>query len=395
MIELLYILAGCVLGIFTGLAPGIHINSVSAVLLLFSASGDFNLVLLIVAMSVMHSFVDFVTGILLGAPDENSFLSVLPGHRMLLKGLGYRAIKLTSLGCFFGAVFALALAPLFLVFIAKFIPFIAIAIPYLLAGTLALMVFSERKAKNRIWAVIVIALSGIVGLLMLRNFSMGNALFPLITGFFGTSNLLYSLKTNPALPRQRVEFSNYSRSMVLHGSFISAVAGGIVALLPSIGPNEAAFIMRKFLGKISTSKYLVMLGGISTSNMILSFFVLFALGKTRTGSAAAIAQIMDLQFGHMIIIALVCIFVAGIALFITEFLAGVVISKMQGINYKALNAVVLAVLFALVFALSGIFGLFICALATGIGLIPIATGTKRTNAMAFLMIPTMLFYLGL
>ncbi len=395
MIELFYVLAGCVLGIFTGLAPGIHINSVSAVLLLFSASGDFNLVLLIVAMSVMHSFVDFVTSILLGAPDENSFLSVLPGHRMLLKGLGYRAIKLTSLGCFFGTIFALVLAPIFLVFIAKFIQLITITIPYILGGVLLLMVFSEKCAGKKIWAFAVIALSGIVGLLMLRNFSMGNALFPLITGFFGTSNLLYSIRKNPVLPKQRIEFSNYSRRMVLHGSFISAIAGGIVALLPSIGPNEAAFIMRKFLGRISTSKYLVMLGGISTSNMILSFFVFFALGKTRTGSAAAIAQIMSLQAEHIIIIALVSLFVAGIALFITDVLARIAVEKMQGINYKALNAIVLAVLFALVFALSGIFGLFICVLATAIGIIPIATGTKRTNAMAFLMIPTMLFYLGL
>lgn len=394
MIELLYVLAGCIIGIFTGIAPGIHINTVSAVLLVFAASGDFNLVLLIVAMSVMHASVDFITSILLGAPDENSFLSILPGHRMLLKGLGYKAIKLTSLGCFFGTVFALLLAPLFLVFIEKFIPLITIAIPYLLAGTLALMVFSERKAKNKIWAVVVIALSGIMGVYALRNFSMGNALFPLITGFFGISNLLYSLKENSVLPKQKIEFSNYNKKMVLHGSFLSAVAGGIVALLPSIGPNEAAFIMRKLLGKISTSKYLVMLGGISTSNMIFSFFVLFALGKTRTGSAAAIAQIMSLQFEHIIIIALVSLFVAGIALFITDALARIAVDKMQNINYKALNAIVLAVLFALVFALSGIFGLFICALATAIGIIPIATGTKRTNAMAFLMIPTMLFYLG-
>ena len=395
MIELLYVLAGCIIGIFTGIAPGIHINTVSAVLLVFAASGDFNLVLLIVAMSVMHAFVDFVTGILLGAPDENSFLSVLPGHRLLLKGLGYKAIKLTSLGCFFGAIFALLLAPLFLVFIAKFIPLITIAIPYLLGFVLILMVYSEKNIGKKLWALAVIALSGIMGLYVLRNLSMGNALFPLITGFFGISNLLFSLKNNSFLPKQRIEFSNYSKKMVLHGSFLSAIAGGLVALLPSIGPNEAAFMLRKLLGKISTSKYLVMLWGISTSNMIFSFFVLFALGKTRTESAAAIAQIINLQAEHMVIIALVCVFVAGIAFLVTDILAKALVNGMQSLNYKALNGLVLAVLLVLVFLLSGPFGLFVCAIATAVGLIPIATGTKRTNAMAFLMLPTMLFYLGL
>ena len=394
MIELLYVLAGCIIGIFTGIAPGIHINTVSAVLLVFAASGDFNLVLLIVAMSVMHAFVDFVTGILLGAPDENSFLAVLPGHRLLLKGLGYKAIKLTSLGCFFGTLFALALAPLFLAFIAKFIPLITIAIPYLLGFVLILMVYSEKNIGKKLWALAVIALSGIMGLYVLRNFPMGNALFPLITGFFGISNLLFSLKKNSAIPKQRIESSNYSRKMVLHGSFLSAIAGGLVALLPSIGPNEAAFILRKLLGKISTSKYLVMLGGISTSNMIFSFFVLFALGKTRTGSAVAIAQIVSLQAEQMAIIALVCVFAAGIAFLATDILAKALVNGMQNLNYEALNGIVLAVLLALVFLLSGPFGLFVCAIATSIGLIPIATGTKRTNAMAFLMIPTMLFYLG-
>ncbi|MEE9564714.1 MAG: tripartite tricarboxylate transporter permease, partial [Candidatus Hydrothermarchaeaceae archaeon] len=94
MLELLLlILAGVILGTFTGMVPGIHVNTVVIVLLSllpvllehFSPTG---VVSLIVAMSVVHTFVDYIPSILIGAPQEDSVLSTLPGHRMLMEGRG-------------------------------------------------------------------------------------------------------------------------------------------------------------------------------------------------------------------------------------------------------------------------------------------------------------------
>ena len=49
-------------------------------------------------MAITHTFIDFIPSIFLGAPDEDSVLSILPGHKLLLKGYAYTGIILTLYG---------------------------------------------------------------------------------------------------------------------------------------------------------------------------------------------------------------------------------------------------------------------------------------------------------
>jgi TctA family transporter len=125
--TLLFTLLGAIIGAGTGLVPGMHVNNVallilvgqsalsSAVLFLFGwASPSFSDIMLllstlILAIAVSHTFVSFVPSVFLGAPDEDTALSVLPGHRMLLRGRGYEAVLLTARGCLWGFVASLAL----------------------------------------------------------------------------------------------------------------------------------------------------------------------------------------------------------------------------------------------------------------------------------------------
>ena len=80
---------GILAGTFTGLIPGIHINLVAIILLSFSAFlltyfSPIILVVFIVAMAITHTFIDYLPSIFLGAPDEDTVLSILPGHEMLI-----------------------------------------------------------------------------------------------------------------------------------------------------------------------------------------------------------------------------------------------------------------------------------------------------------------------
>src|SRR3989344_7011318 len=98
------LLLGTIAGTLTGLFPGIHINLISAILVsslslpFISSLPIISLIVFIVSMSITHTFLDFIPSILLGAPEEDSFLSVLPGHQLLKKGRGYEAIILTLYG---------------------------------------------------------------------------------------------------------------------------------------------------------------------------------------------------------------------------------------------------------------------------------------------------------
>src|SRR3990167_9497900 len=93
----IFLFLGTAVGIFTGLVPGVHINMVgsliaSSSLLILSSLNPIYLVVFIVSMSITHVFVDFIPSIFLGAPEEGTELSVLPGHEMLNQGLGFHSV---------------------------------------------------------------------------------------------------------------------------------------------------------------------------------------------------------------------------------------------------------------------------------------------------------------
>lgn len=122
-----FALLGTAAGVATGLTPGLHVNTVAALVLAFQApllllAGSLfswaspapqDLVLLagalVVGNVVAHTFLDYVPAIFLGAPEPETALSVLPGHRMLLKGRGLEAIHLSAWGSLVAAFLGLAL----------------------------------------------------------------------------------------------------------------------------------------------------------------------------------------------------------------------------------------------------------------------------------------------
>ena len=93
---LFFILLGIVFGVLTGLIPGVHPNLIVLTIPILMALNLEPLVLLafIVSLAVTNSITDFIPSILLGAPDSGNELSILPGHRLLMQGLGYQAVKL-------------------------------------------------------------------------------------------------------------------------------------------------------------------------------------------------------------------------------------------------------------------------------------------------------------
>ena len=122
---IIFTLLGSLAGIITGLVPGIHVNTVAYVILAsqsliismavwaFGWASPSSLELLIIVSCLVignvitHTFLDFIPSVFLGAPDSDTALSLLPGHRMMLAGRGYEAVKYSvigSLGAVFGAL---------------------------------------------------------------------------------------------------------------------------------------------------------------------------------------------------------------------------------------------------------------------------------------------------
>ncbi|MCK5309038.1 MAG: tripartite tricarboxylate transporter permease [Thermoplasmata archaeon] len=124
---IVFTLLGCIVGIITGLVPGIHVNNVAYMILAsqsmivsmaiwaFGWALPSNLELMIIVCCLVignvitHTFLDFIPSVFLGAPEGETALSLLPGHRMMLAGRGYEAVKCSVIGSFGAVLGALAL----------------------------------------------------------------------------------------------------------------------------------------------------------------------------------------------------------------------------------------------------------------------------------------------
>ena len=130
IIELLLgLFIGCLIGIFTGITPGVHINLVSVIILslspwLLGFVSPLTLGLVIVGMTIVHTFLDSIPATFLGAPDSDEILSVLPGHKLLLEGRGYEAVTRTAIGTLAAAMIMIALTPVLILLVNFLYPLV-------------------------------------------------------------------------------------------------------------------------------------------------------------------------------------------------------------------------------------------------------------------------------
>ncbi len=396
VIELIaFALIGCALGVFTGLTPGIHVNTISVLALALGFYSGAELAVLVIAMGITHSFVDFIPSILFGAPDTDTFLGVLPGHRMLLQGKGLKAVQLTIAGGLFGAIGALLLGPVFMAFVSALYGFLPAFIPFILGVVLSLMVLSEKGVRKKLASLGVIGLSALLGVSVLRLNPFGNALMVSAIGFFAVSTLVYSVAEGTALKKQTQKGGEIKKSHVVEGSLLSIAGASTVSILPGIGPGQAAFIAARLAGKTETEPYLVMLGGINTANVIFSLFVMLAIGRIRTGIAAVVSQALSPGYLTVFLFAGAILFAVGFSILITGSLAVFLVKRVHLIPYRKVNIAVLGLLALVVLSTSGAYGLLVSCVSAAIGLVAVTEKVKRTHCMAFLIVPTILLYLGL
>ncbi|MEM4703186.1 MAG: tripartite tricarboxylate transporter permease [Candidatus Pacearchaeota archaeon] len=391
---ILAVILGIAAGMVTGLIPGIHINLVAMLLFTFSAfflrfTTSITLACFIVAMAITHCFLDFFPSIFLGAPSEETALSVLPGHRLLLKGHGYAAIKLTSLGCFFGTLTACALAPFFVITASIFYPYLHKIMAFILIGISFLLILKEDK---KIPAVFIFGLAGILGVTTLNLTVIKQPLFPLFTGLFGSSLLTLSFLQNVSIPKQKIQTIKIKKQELRTSFWSSILSSSLVSFLPGIGAAQAATISST-LKKMSERSFLVLLGMISTMTMTLSFVALYAINKPRTGIAVFIGKFLpDLAINQLWIFLAIAIVTAIICVFLSSLLAKAFSKNITKFNYKYLCLGILIFLLIMTPVISGWLALLVLVSGTAIGILTSILGVKKIHMMGSLLLPVILFY---
>lgn len=395
MLEiLLTLIAGVIVGTFTGLTPGIHINMVAAVVILLSKwlltyLDPITLGVFIITVGITHTFLDALPSIFLGAPDENTVLGVLPGHRYLLRGNGMMAVKLFSIGSFLGLIAGIIIFPALYYLTITTYSFFENYFSYMLIGVLLFMIWKDNRRE---WAILIIFLSGLFGMIVF-NLDIKEPLFPMLSGLFGVSTLIISYFDNNNIPTQKI--FNYTK-IDRKKTFFSIIAGNIgsfiVSTFPGLSSSIAAVISMQFVKDLGDKGFMILMGCIGTCSFVLSLVALLAINKARNGAVIAIARIMPIDLWSVIVFLIVSVIVGAIS-FILSLKAGVLFSKMiTKVNYKGLIIGIISFVTIMVFVFSSWTGLLILITSTAIGLIPGIVKIQRTHSMACLIVPV-IFYL--
>lgn len=457
LLLLFSVFGGYLLGIISGLLPGIHNNNFALALVAFApflaekGLSPFYIAVIILSNAVSQTFHDIIPSVFLGAPDGDTALAVLPGHRLLLDGAGAEAVRLSALGSAGSVVASLLLILPFSLFFGAIYPYLEEHMALILIFIVFLMLATEKgeqsedegpfaKYKYKAFALLLFLITGVLGLfafskedLMIPIISFGepSSLLPLLSGLFGASQLIISLLTSSKIPEESVSRLKLSQKRIVRGILTGSAAGSLVAWLPGLSSAIAALlaglfvkadfdrlslkkkdsepelkISRTFLySDLSASKpdtiesskeFIVSMSGVNTSTSIFGLVAFVVIGRTRSGAMVAIEEILgadSLNFSILLLFFAAIVLTALFSYFSTVLIGNNAHHLLKKVNYTNLCTGVLVGLAVMVFLFTGIFGLFIFMISTTIGMLASFMKVRKSHAMGVILLPVILYFL--
>ncbi len=379
-------LAGALLGILSGLIPGVHANTIATVLTQSGLDSSILPALILGALG-SHIIVSYFPAVFLSIPEEGTYVSVLPAHRMTLRGKGLEALRICVISILLSSSLSFFLLPVSVLLFPFLSSLIQPAMPVALILAAAFLIFSEKEKIPH--ALLVFLLSGVLGYLAL-NSTINEPLFPLFTGLFAISALIMGTKNRdvPEKQEDRLLKLNFKKFILL-----GILLGFIADLFPGIGsPAQVAVFASAFVA-MKSREFLALTSSIASSHVVFAIASMVILGRARVGALAAagsIAEFTAQDIPFMAGILMLSLGMGAIFLIAVSRLAGPILRA----NFLAINSVIAAFLLFTVALLSGPLGLLVLATATAIGLSPMLFGVKRIHVMGAILLPTIILYLS-
>ncbi len=406
--------AGAAAGTFSGLVPGVHVNTLAALMLAAYPSIDAAVSdavpeeyvpalvgCVIMSAAAVHSFVDFVPSVFIGAPDPDEAMSVLPAHRLLLEGRGMAAARAAAVGSAVGAAAAIALAvPMQWLLLHGLGPYLDAATFGVLAVTMAAIVLmSPRPAASLALAALAGALGWAamnLGIPCRGIMGEGTMLFPMLAGLFGLPPLL-DRKRAADIPEQADDGRDPVGPLPgLKGVLTGCIAGWFPGITAAAGSSLASALSRED----DAAGFISMAASIGTVTSVFSLVTLSVSGSGRSGTALVLKEVIGDSLNgfcsEAFMLILLSIAVSSAAGYAITIQAG---KAMAGITERVpsdlLGTVSLLLVLTLVLLLTGPWGLVVLALSAGLGMVPPALGIGRVCLTACLIMPVLMSQIGL
>lgn len=399
--------AGVFAGIITGVLPGLHINLVAVVVaaLFYSSNvfGQMNIAPLavaafILAMSISHVFHEFLPSVFLGFSESDAALAVLPGHRMLLRGQGRKAVMLAAFGCLIGVLALVLLSPVLLLAIKPVFNATKSHVWLILAAVVAFQLLKSKNIKSAAVKALTFSLSGAFGVAVFSLPSVNQPLLPMFSGLFGISSLIGGLLNHSAFPLQqqnsaiKIKKPLKIAKLVAFGLFSSSLMG----IFPALGPAQAAMLGTSAFRRMRASAYIFLIGIIASASMLIAVLTLYSFGKARNGSIAVMGNILGTfstnTHSTMLLLA-VAVVAAAVSCISVIFMTKFFLLLIRKVNYSLLSWLVIIFVTGFVATISGPVGVLVLAAATAIGMFPVLTKSSRQLLMGCLMVPVIGYYI--
>ena len=418
---LLAVLAGTAIACVLGVLPGLHIYNVMGVLVLgvmgLAETGvDVPAEVFLPAMTGMivgWSVVNTIPAVLLGTPDESALFTVLPGQKYLMSGRGFEGTMITAVGALAGAWFLLAVvAPCAPVYLPVAQEVLKPHMHWILWIIITFMLMSEwPKGGNRgkagwakfydAWKTLLAGLatfllSGLLGFILLTASPVSHEvafqnIMPAFVGLFAVPWCLLNMISAADVPPQRLAKSlDLDGDVILRSVWSGGLGGGIAAYFPVVTGGVGGMLAghacaqreeRVFIMGQGVSKFIYYVG---------AFMLMFVPGLNLTrGGGAWMVKTLYVPAGisdYYLVLGSIAV-AAGVSYLLMEPLTRLTVRFVSRFNYRHVSTVALAVIVLMVLLMTGWIGLFIAAVGTGIGLLPVLFGSRRLNCLGILLLP--------
>lgn len=423
-VALLWAVGGALLAAVLALVPALHVYNVAGFIVLATAwLGESvppePLAFLFLGMATGYAMLNTIPSIFLAAPDDSTVFVVLPGQKYLLQRRGYEAAVLTGIGGLGGIAILALLTPVASSLFPALRSILQPHLHWMLWTVIAFMLISEwPKGSDRAPAgwrrflagwrslaagLVTFLLSGLLGFILLYRSLVPvtvayQNLLPAFAGLFAVPWILQNVLSRVEVPQQHsARTVDATPWLLVRGTLAGALGGLFAAFFPVVTGGIGGLIAGHATAQRDDRLFLVSQGACKTVYYVgsLLFFFVPGLHLTRGGMAWMLGSLWSSYTPQTYYLAVAAVVLTGtLSFFLLLLMARAAVRLVTKVHYRWISLGTLAVLLAIVAGVTGWGGLMICAVATGIGLIPLLWGSRRMNCMGVLLLPIALSMAG-
>jgi len=244
-------------------------------------------------------------------------------------------------------------------------------------------------AKSIQLALPVALLAGSLGVLSFKiPVNQQYILLPVFTGLFAVPAVLRTMGERDSLPSQKKP--EIKTEVAAKGGVLGFIAGVIAGVFPGLGAAASTSFLSPLMDD-SEKEFLAGMGGVNTTDILMSFLAVFILGKARSGASVALKSLSEIRAPEVFFLMGGSILAVSVSAPIALMVSARFVAMLEKISVRAVLFVVLLVIFGSTVYLTGFLGLLILFTASSIGYSSILAG-ERKLCMAVLLVPSILFF---